>query len=256
MSNTIYYFSATGNSLQAALDIAGGLGDTEVISIPKAGRNAVCGSDVIGFVFPVFSFGLPNMVRDFIASGAFKKDAYFFTVVTCGMVIGGCTAELDALLREKGSRLSYGKRLRMVENYIAMQDVKPHTQGKILAKSEKTLASIIVDLRARKQNKPKKGLSFTRKMHDKYSAQYKEADRDLNVSAACTGCGACARVCPAKNIVIAEGKPTFLHNCEHCLACIHWCPARALNYKDKTQNKRRYHHPKIRAEQLTGGDVL
>ncbi|GHV32189.1 flavodoxin [Clostridia bacterium] len=255
MGTTIYYFSATGNSLSAALDIASGLGGAEVISIPKAGRNAVCDSDIIGFVFPVFSFGLPNMVRDFIASGSFKKDAYFFTVVTCGMVIGGCTAKLDALLRENGSRLSYGKRLRMVENYIAVQDVKPHTQGKILAKSEKTLKFIIADLKARKQNKPKKGLFFVRNAHGKYSAQYKDADRDLNVSAACTGCGLCAGVCPAKNIVISEGRPAFLHNCEHCLACIHWCPARALNYKDKTQNKQRYHHPKVTVEQLTGGSL-
>ena len=89
MSKTIYYFSATGNSLQTALDIAEGLGGTEVISMTKAGMNAVCDSEVIGFVFPSFAWGPPNLAHDFIQSGCFRKDAYFFTVVTCGSSMGG-----------------------------------------------------------------------------------------------------------------------------------------------------------------------
>ena len=55
MSTTIYYFTATGNSLQAALDIAEGLGGAEVISVSRAGKNVKCDSEVIGFVFPSFA---------------------------------------------------------------------------------------------------------------------------------------------------------------------------------------------------------
>jgi len=248
--NTIYYFSATGNSLQAALDIAEGLGDTDVVSITQVGMNVQCGSDVIGFVFPTFAWGMPNMVHDFIASGSFNKDAYFFTVVTCGMAIGGTAGDVGILLREKGAKLSYGKKLRTVANYIAAYDAKTETRENILAKADNALAKIISDLAERKTCKIKDGPSFIRKLHNNFTANYKNADKDYNVSGACDGCGICASVCPAKNIEITFGRPSFRHNCEHCLACIHWCPRKAINYKDKTKKRNRYHHPKVKAGQL------
>jgi len=117
MSTTIYYFTATGNSLQAALDIAEGLGGAEVISVSRAGKNVKCDSEVIGFVFPSFAWGMPNMFYDFIKSGNFNKDAYFFTIVICGASMGGSARDVDTLLRGKGAKLSYGKQVKMVSNY-------------------------------------------------------------------------------------------------------------------------------------------
>jgi epoxyqueuosine reductase QueG len=47
-----------------------------------------------------------------------------------------------------------------------------------------------------------------------------------------------------------DKKPYFMHHCEQCLACIQHCPAKAINYKDKTQNKKRYTHPDIPWKEL------
>lgn len=188
MGKTIYYFSATGNSLQTALDIAEGIGDTEVFSIAKAGRNVKSDSEVIGFVYPVFAGGLPNIVHDFIQSGNWRKDAYIFSIATCGMSAGGANYEIDKLLRQQGTYLSYGIKLCVGTNYV--------------------------------------------------------------VSNSCIVCGQCSSICPAKNIHIIDGKPKFLHHCEHCLSCVHWCPQKAINVLDKTQNRNRYHHPKINIEQI------
>jgi len=251
MNKTIYYFTATGNSLRAALDIAEGLGGAEVVSVTKAGMNAVCDSEVIGFVFPVFAWGMPSMVNSFIESLNLNKDAYLFAVATCGMFAGGTLKDLEDLLRAKGAKLSYGKKLRMVANYIPMYDAKTETRMKILAKAERALASIISDIKERKSCQIKGGVPrFGEKTRRNTWAEYKVIDKDYNVNESCVGCGTCAAVCPARNIVIEEGNPAFQHNCEHCLACIHWCPQEAINFKDKTQNKRRYHHPKVKAEQL------
>ena len=250
MRKTIYYFSATGNSLQAALDIADGIGDAQVVSITKAGMNARCDSDVIGFVFPTFCWGLPNMVRDFIASGYFNKDAYFFTVVTCGSTPGGSAYDVDCLLRENGAKLSYGAKVKMVSNYIPMYDINTATQDEVLTKASQTLSGIIDDLKERKSHVHKKGFWLVRVMHDKIMSAYKGIDKDYVVGETCDGCGICASVCPAKNIDMSYGKPSFRHNCEHCIACIHWCPKQAINYGSKTQSRKRYHHPKVKAEQL------
>ena len=106
--NIIYVFSGTGNSLAAAKKIAEELENCEI----RLMRKALDGSspslppcDTIGFVFPCFAWGMPNMVCDFIKSGGFNKDAYFFTVVTCGSSIGGSASAIDALLREKGRQI-------------------------------------------------------------------------------------------------------------------------------------------------------
>ena len=250
MSKTIYYFSATGNSLQAALDIAGGLSGAEVVSIAKAGMSAKCDSDVVGFVFPSFAWGMPNMVYEFISSGSFNKDAYFFTVVTCGSSMGGAAYDVDVLLRRKGAKLSYGAQIKSVSNYIPMYEINTATMDEVLAKSERELAVIIGELNERKVRPFKKGFWLVRKIRIKMMKENKVADKDYSVSETCDGCGICKSVCPAGNIELIDRKPSFKHNCEHCIACIHWCPQRAINYKNKTQNKVRYHHPKVKAEQL------
>ena len=53
----VYYFSATGNSLHAAKSIAQAI-DGELFAVQDAStiENTY---DVIGFVFPTFSWGMP-----------------------------------------------------------------------------------------------------------------------------------------------------------------------------------------------------
>jgi len=46
------------------------------------------------------------------------------------------------------------------------------------------------------------------------------------------------------------GKPQFQHQCEHCLACLHNCPARAIDWKDKTQGKARYRNANVSLDEL------
>ena len=66
----------------------------------------------------------------------------------------------------------------------------------------------------------------------------------------CTNCGICLKVCPVKNIEMLNKKPSWKQHCEQCMACLHWCPNAAIEYKNDSLNKERYHNPHIKVEEL------
>ena len=68
----------------------------------------------------------------------------------------------------------------------------------------------------------------------------------------CTACRICANLCPARNIVMAEGKPAWQHQCEQCFACLQWCPEEAIQYGKNTKSKKRYHDPEISLKDIIG----
>lgn len=57
----------------------------------------------------------------------------------------------------------------------------------------------------------------------------------------CISCGKCEGLCPLNNIILVDGKPKWGENCTHCMACICGCPTYAIEYKNKTKNRRRYY---------------
>ncbi len=44
----------------------------------------------------------------------------------------------------------------------------------------------------------------------------------------CTGCGACAKACPAGAIRLRAGKPAWGSDCQGCNRCINMCPRKAI----------------------------
>ncbi len=47
-----------------------------------------------------------------------------------------------------------------------------------------------------------------------------------------------------------NGKPTWNHKCEQCLACIHWCPKQSIQMGEETEGQERYHHPEISLKEI------
>lgn len=251
MSKTIFYFSGTGNSLKTAKDIADGIEDVDLVSMSMAiDDNLVCNSDVVGFVFPIYFFGIPNRVFRFINQLKIKKDAYLFAVLTYGSYSGNGLASVDSLLKKKGSHLSYGATLKMVDNYILLLKIKEDTAKKTLAKSKVALKPIIRDIKNMRENKIKGINPLVDYINQRYHVTFANKDTYFTVSDQCTHCGVCVHVCPAHNIDLIDGRPIYNHRCEQCLACLHWCPVEAINWKGKTEHKKRYHHPAITYKQL------
>ena len=62
---------------------------------------------------------------------------------------------------------------------------------------------------------------------------------------ACISCGQCVKRCPMNNILLKEGKPVWGKECTHCMACICYCPAEAIEYGKKSVGKPRYHFEQL-----------
>jgi len=236
---TIYCFTSTGNSLYAANMIADRIGGQV---LPMRGRQVACEDDVIGFVFPCFFWGLPRIVGRFVSNIQItNRNAYVFAIITCGGPSPGTHVPLVKALNRKGIRLNYGESIVCVTNYIP--EYNAEDSEALCERVEAQIHRITGDIINRKEKRFKALPLLSRLIYKSYPD--KNSDRYFSVATTCNGCKICMKVCPANNITLQDGKLEFHHNCEHCLACLHNCPASAIDWKEKTQGKKRYRNAKI-----------
>jgi ferredoxin/flavodoxin len=247
MKNRIYFFTGTGNSLKVAEAIASALPDSEVVAIRKGTETDVSQHfERIGFVFPVYFWGLPVMVADFLRNLRFARQnsTYFFAVATYGGIPGNAIRQANALLLEKGFHLNYGAGVKMFQNAVTYYDMRKDVDG-ITRESDQKMLSIAAEVENKAANRIARVNPLISVAHLYSMRRVHTTDLGFSVSADCISCGICRNVCPAKNITLEDGRPQFHHQCESCLACIQHCPRRAINYKDKTQSRGRYTHPQV-----------
>lgn len=120
MGFTIFYFSATGNSLEITTKIAKELGYCTIKSMAAQMPSEPVGGpgESIGFVFPVFYNGLPRLVKRFIEKLAIFPETYCFAITNSGGTRANPLGMLEDILTEKGIRLSYADEVKMPGNYI------------------------------------------------------------------------------------------------------------------------------------------
>jgi ferredoxin len=257
----IFWFSGTGNSFKAAEKIAHfSRGKYELVRITDTliSSSPVIEDEEIGIVFPVYSWTLPEPVRDFIKASDFRGVKYCFSIATMGGAAGRCGAVLKKMLSRKGVKLSFFDTVVMPDNCIYLFDTHA-AKGKdfidnMLAKCSADLLKIgdKINSRTESVNISRKtiGWLLTYIVGSLFPKQYKGFDKKFNVSDSCTGCGICHNVCPVSNIIIENGKPVYQGRCIICMGCINWCPENAINYKNKTLKRTRYHHPGVKYSDL------
>lgn len=249
--NIIFYFTGTGNSLFVANQIAEKIGDCTLVSMGED-YQLQYKYDTIGFVAPLYACGLPGRVSQFVKSLNLSqnKDTYLFSVITSGsgkpMTANG---QLNKILQKQGVKLSYCNNVRMMGNYVCMYDMSPDVQSKVQAGKEKAEQVVTEIVKKSTTPAPKYIAPMNLANHIFVSSSRKKAEK-FNVSNDCIACGLCASICPVKNIKMVDGRPTFASHCEQCVACIQWCPKKAINYKNITQTRGRYHNPDVTVNQL------
>ncbi|MDR2657196.1 MAG: EFR1 family ferrodoxin [Oscillospiraceae bacterium] len=254
MSNRVYFFTGTGNSLNVARSIAAAIGDCEIIAIHKGAALTVPeGLERVGFVFPVYFWGLPGMVAEFLrgisvpAQGA----TYYFAVATFGGIIGNALPQVKRLLADKGITLNYGGGVCSYRNAVVYYEMKQDV-AVVTRKAEARTQKVALAVASKRKKRVGRGIKKVFQINADNFAKFHAMALYYIVSDVCVGCGLCASVCPADNISFQGGKPVFGDSCEYCLACIQHCPKRAINDGDKTVTRGRYSHPQIPANTISG----
>lgn len=256
MAKTVlYYFSATGNSLAAAQELGSLLEDSILIPIASAtGEECTDQTQRIGLVTPVYLLGLPHIVVDFCANTlACVGQAYYFLVLTYGSMTGAAGVQASRLLEKKGIPLSLCASVKMVDNDVRRYRIPQlDKQQDILISADERLRGIAAQISEQDFAPARKWLASSQlRIHERAIQSYPSSDRAFEVNSHCTRCGLCEKICPVKNIRVDEKQGVqFLHHCEQCLACLHWCPPSAINIGSKTVSKGRYHHPRIRIQDI------
>lgn len=270
-STEIFYFSASGNSLALARDIAEKT-NRKPVAIPSMMGNETIkiDADVIGIVFPVYyasnDCGIPLIVERFVNKLEAIHSKYIFAVCTHSGMPGTTIENLRKYIKSRGGELAAGFTLNMGSKKMTKEK-----QQKLLLNQKKKANIISEYVIARKRGKYEtRGILrkiafapilyllikpvFSRryrklsniKQHLPFSQLIPTADKSYQCDdTKCTGCGVCVKVCPVNNIKMVNDRPEWQHHCETCYACYNWCPNEAIEGDIVAYNDRR-HHPDVK----------
>lgn len=249
----IICFSGTGNSRYIAKRIAGAL--HHEIKMLGYDSQASLGKDVktLGLVFPIYSWGVPPIVLQWIKEQTGKaKPDYVWAVMSCGDETGDAPDMLRRAMAKAGLQLNALYSIQMPNNYVLLPgfDVDPkEIEHKKLIDCEQRINHVIQNLRQRptgmedvvrgKWSRLKTKLIYPLFAHFGISAKHWKVD-----ASRCNVCGLCAMKCPMKNITLKNERPLWGKECVSCLSCYHVCPRHAIFYAKATKGKGHYYNRK------------
>jgi ferredoxin/flavodoxin len=255
--NIIFYFTGTGNSLKLARDIAEVLGDTDIVPM-RHGFQVQQPYVRIGFVFPCYAGGAPRIVCSFIKELELlvsTVNTYFFTVVSCNEWGGNSAQMVNSLLAKKGVQLRYADVVPTVGNYIAKyrpeKSFVENSLERTLQRANERSQMVASRIRDKELLSPDKWSFGKAVFYRVGNVYFGVMAKRLTVTDKCVNCGVCAKICPTGNIVASAEKPEFKNkNCSQCMACIQWCPQKAIECGEPTATRNRYHNPDITLEDM------
>lgn len=233
----IYYFSGTGNSKWVAEQLASKTNDTAVNLISQPLPPSING-EVIGLVFPVYAWGLPEPVVNFVKT-LVGKPAFSYGVCTCGGEIGLALNKLNSLIK-----LDSSYSIVMPNNYVMGSDLESEASLTLkVTEAKKKIERIAEQVTSRQSITDVHTGSLAWLKSNLVNFGFNMAARSTKpffVTDKCISCGQCARDCPANTITMVDGKPQWGTKCYQCTSCINLCPTQAIEYGKGTSTRGRY----------------
>lgn len=243
----IAYFTGTGNSKYVAQRIADKLQD-EIICINEKIKTEDTGKVDIGerlvVVVPTYAWRIPHIVSEWMEKTNFAGAKKVWYVMTCGGSVGNADAYNKKLSKQKKFQHMGTAQIVMPENYIAMFGVPTVEEARKTVKAAEPDIDKAAEMIAGGKYFPERNC----KLQDRIESGPVNAvfypvfvkAKAFMVGDSCIGCGKCAKVCPLNNVTLKDGKPVWGNNCTHCMACICYCPAEAIEYGKNSVGKPRY----------------
>jgi NAD-dependent dihydropyrimidine dehydrogenase PreA subunit len=253
----IFYFSGTGNSMYVAEKIAV-MQNEHFFSIAECMRNkrfdfTLKDDEKIGFIFPVYFYGIPTIVADFVRQLrlANYKAQYSFAVCTCGAISALSLNMFGKLLNKQDIKLNFGYTIIMPDNYIVLFNLMTPAEkiGGILANAEKSIAEVNAGIAECSLGIDKRYRGIFPHLMTFLSYSIYKAGRNTRhfyATDKCTGCGLCEKICPCGMIYMEDKHPVWTKGkCTQCLGCLHRCPVGCIEYGKKTVGRKRYVNPNV-----------
>lgn len=250
----IIYFTGTGNSRDVATRLATQLKDDDIVELcGDTLRNATIVAklpcDTVVWLFPVYSWGVPPVVADFIkrASIGGIDGAKHHLVATCGDDAGLTATQWRKLISRRGWIAASASTVVMPNTYTLMKgfDVDPEALAQQKLEESKNRVIAIakrISAGATDDDIIKGRFAWIKsKVIYPWFIRFAMNPKPFHAIDCCTGCGLCARRCPLGNITMSdERRPCWGNNCAMCLRCYHICPVAAVQYGKATKGKGRY----------------
>lgn len=248
MENVIFYFSGTGNTHWAAKRFSEKLGNCKIINIAEFDCANKIHAERIGIMFPVYFWGLPNIIKNFIKKVRIEGNPYLFEAHTMGGYDGITVLQIKKLLAERQLNLDASYRFKLVNTMIVNERffTIPDEKGirKLFEVAEEQMNLYIKKVLAKEKHFYKEPIIYKPwhksgfKLNETEGSLIPKRGKNFELSDSCIGCGTCELVCPVKNVVMEDGRPKWEEHCEYCLACIHSCPMEAINHGTSKGRKR------------------
>lgn len=253
----IFYFTGTGNS-RAAAEALGGWLQENVAFIPLVDPEQEKAEGVtVGLVFPVYSWGVPPLVIDFVDrlgerfwTDVRQRRIPVWVVMTCGDEVALAPEMIVKALGRHGVEPQSVWSVTMPNDYVILPgfDVDSKTlENEKLAAAPRRIEEIAEGIKAGKS-----GVDVVRgslpwlksRLVYPLFKRWGIFPSKWHATEACIGCGICVERCPLKNIALDSSRhPVWGSDCCSCLACYHSCPRHAVQYGKATRKKGQYYHP-------------
>jgi len=250
----ILCFSGTGNTLDVARRLAQALGDRNLVRLegecllhPENFDADTPQTPDIVWAFPVYSWGVPPVVANFIRNVADTmvfRAAKHWMLCTCGDDTGMTDRQWRRLIDSRGWISADAFSVTMPNTYTLMKGFDTDSPD-IAAAKLRAMPAAVRSIAARIRLGDAVPLPplvrgawphFKSGIIRPWFERFAMSPKPFRTTGGCTSCGLCARSCPMKNISMtagSDGAPALPHwsgNCALCLRCYHICPRRAIAY--------------------------
>jgi ferredoxin len=253
--NLILYFSATGNTARVVDILSQELrngGEEASVGLLSAGAGApadVAGYDRLVLVFPVLAMMPPVFIRRILRRmpRGLRPDgsrARAVVLATAGGQGGTAATWAMSVLRRRGYDPELSARLSYPENWVQVGEVPRSEEDAAMkkARGDEAARSIAAKLLRGERELDRVGAGLWilgRSLGFLFGVFGRRFLGKIFVAdERCSGCGLCARTCPAGTILLPKGRrapksraarPFWRSNCENCNRCMNICPERAIN---------------------------